>query len=254
MTEFYALRAKAYAYKLNDDTEMKKAKGTKKCIVKRELMFENYVDALFNDEVIIRSQQRFRSDHHKVYTEDVNKIALSSNDDKRTQTFDKVTTFPYGTNVYTVCESKMLLKNKLIVHDEDINISKNEDIDISKTGDNINTTIKTKTKTEDNDKDRATIKTKADTEDKDEDTDKDMLIRVFKYSKQWKGKKKVVGKGKSSGSFGVMVINQNYVKSGYALMISMHTQGLKSFAHILARWFLLENVRQPYQKINQTPT
>ena len=112
MTEFCALRAKAYAYKLNDDTEMKKAKGTKKCIVKRELMFENYKDALFNDKIIIRSQQRFRSYNHKVYTEEVNKIALSSNDDKRIQTFDKVTTFPYGTNVFKVCESDMLSKNK----------------------------------------------------------------------------------------------------------------------------------------------
>ena len=93
MTEFCALRAKSYAFKLDDDTEMKKAKGTKKCIVKRELMFENYVDSLFNDEVIIRSQQRFRSYNHKVYTEEVNKIALSIKDDKRIQTYDKVTTF-----------------------------------------------------------------------------------------------------------------------------------------------------------------
>ena len=112
MTEFCALRAKAYAYKLDDDTEMKKAKGTKKCIVKREITFKNYADTLFNDEVIVRSQQRFRSDHHRIYTEEVNKIALSSNDDKRIQTFDKVTTFPYGTNVFKVCESEMLLKNK----------------------------------------------------------------------------------------------------------------------------------------------
>ena len=112
MTEFCALRAKTYAYKLDNDTEMKNAKGTKKCIVKRELMFENYVDALFNDEVIIRSQQRFRSYNHKVYTEEVNKIALSSNDDKRIQTYDKVTTFPYGTNVFKVCENEMLSKNK----------------------------------------------------------------------------------------------------------------------------------------------
>ena len=50
------------------------------------------------------------SDHHKVYTEEVNKIALSSNDDKRIQTFDKVTTYPYGTNVFKVCEDEMLLK------------------------------------------------------------------------------------------------------------------------------------------------
>ena len=109
MTEFCALRAKAYAYKLDDDTEMKKAKGTKKCIVKREITFKNYADALFNDEVIIKSQQRFRSDHHRVYTEEVNKIALSINDDKRLQTFDKVTTFPYGTPAIKVCELDILL-------------------------------------------------------------------------------------------------------------------------------------------------
>ena len=110
MTEFCALRAKAYAYKFDDDTEKKKARGTKKCIVKTEITFKNYVDSLFDDKVIIRSQQRFRTDHHKVYTEEVNKIALSSNDDKRIQTFDKLTTYPYGTNAFMVCKNKMLLK------------------------------------------------------------------------------------------------------------------------------------------------
>ena len=112
IVEFCPLRAKAYASKLDDDTEMKKAKGTKKCIVKREIIFENYKYALFSNELIIRSQQRFRSYNHKVYTEEVNKIALSSNDDKRIQTYDKVTTFPYGTRVFKVCKSEMLLKNK----------------------------------------------------------------------------------------------------------------------------------------------
>ena len=43
-------------------------------------MFENYKDCLFNGEVILKSQQWFKSDCHKVYTEEVNKIALSSND------------------------------------------------------------------------------------------------------------------------------------------------------------------------------
>ena len=50
MSEFFALRAKAYAYKLDDDTEMKKAKGTMKCIVKSEITFKSYVDALFHDK------------------------------------------------------------------------------------------------------------------------------------------------------------------------------------------------------------
>ena len=44
----------------------------------------------------------------------MNKIALSSNDDKRIQTHDKVTTYPYGTNVFKVCGNEMLLKNKWI--------------------------------------------------------------------------------------------------------------------------------------------
>ena len=71
-------------------------------------MFENYKDLLFNDKTILKSQLRFKSNHHDVYTEEVNKIALSSNDNKRLQTFDSVTTYPYGTNAFKVCESEML--------------------------------------------------------------------------------------------------------------------------------------------------
>ena len=71
-------------------------------------MFENYKDLLFNDKTILKSQLRFKSNHHDVYTEEVNKIALSSNDNKRLQTFDSITTYPYGTNAFKVCESEML--------------------------------------------------------------------------------------------------------------------------------------------------
>ena len=60
-------------------------------------MFESYKDCLFNGEVILKSQQRFKSDHHKKYTEEVNKIELSSDDDKRLQTFDGIERYPYGT-------------------------------------------------------------------------------------------------------------------------------------------------------------
>ena len=73
-------------------------------------MFENYKDSLFNNKTILKSQLRFISDHHNVYTEEVNKIALSSNDDKRLETFDRVTTYPYGTNSFKACESEMLSK------------------------------------------------------------------------------------------------------------------------------------------------
>ena len=47
-----------------------------------------------------------------MHTEEVNKIVLNSNDDKRIQTFDRVTTYPYGTNVFKVCENEMLFKKK----------------------------------------------------------------------------------------------------------------------------------------------
>ena len=107
--EFCVLRAKTYAYLMDDDKENKKAKETKKCIIKRRPMFENYKDSLFNNKTILKSQLRFKSDHHNVYTEELNKIALNSND-KRLQTFDRVTTYPYGTNASKVCESEMLSK------------------------------------------------------------------------------------------------------------------------------------------------
>ena len=100
---------------MDDDSELKKSKGTKKRVIKRELMFENYTDCLLNGKIILKSQQRFKSDHHKVYTEEVNKIALSSNDDKRLQTHDKITTYPYETNAFKVCESEMLNNKRLIL-------------------------------------------------------------------------------------------------------------------------------------------
>ena len=115
MKEFCALRAKPYSYLMNDDREVKKSKRTKKCIIKRELMFENYIGCLRNDKIILKSEQRFKSDHHKVYTEEVNKIALSSNDNKRLQTHDKITTYPYGTNAFKVCKSEMLNNKRFIL-------------------------------------------------------------------------------------------------------------------------------------------
>ena len=73
-------------------------------------MFKNYKDCQFSNEIILKSQQRFKSDYHNVYTEQINKIALSSNDDKRLRTFDKNTTYPYGTSTFKVCEIEMLSK------------------------------------------------------------------------------------------------------------------------------------------------
>ena len=80
ITEFVALRPKTYSYMTNELIEMKKAKGTKKSVMPK---FEDYKKCLLDDKIILKSQQRFKSESHEVYTEDVNKIALSNDDDKR---------------------------------------------------------------------------------------------------------------------------------------------------------------------------
>ena len=67
---------------------------------------------MINDKTILRSQQRFKSYHHKMYTEEVNKIGLSSDDNKRLQKYDRVTKHPCGTTneMLEVLETKETLK------------------------------------------------------------------------------------------------------------------------------------------------
>ena len=85
------------------------------CPIKHRLMFENYKDCLFNDKIILKLQQVFRSDHHNVCTVEVKKIILSSNDDKKLQTFDRVTKYPCGANAIKVCESEMMIVRDFFV-------------------------------------------------------------------------------------------------------------------------------------------
>ena len=106
ITEVVALRPKTYAYLMDDGSDHKKAKGTKKCVIKQKLMFENYKYCLFNNKTAYRSQERFKSYYHDMYTEEVNKIMLSSNDDKRLQTSGRTTTYPYGTNKMMIINMK----------------------------------------------------------------------------------------------------------------------------------------------------
>ena len=96
ITEFVALRPKTYSYLTDDCKEDKKARGTKKCVIKRMIKSDTYKNCLLNSEVILKSQQRFISKRHDVYTENSNKIALSSNDDKTIVSSDKITSYPYG--------------------------------------------------------------------------------------------------------------------------------------------------------------
>ena len=67
MTKFCVLRGKTWAYLMDDGSEHKKDRGTKKCVIKRTTMFENYIDCLFNNKIILKSQQVFRSNHYHLY-------------------------------------------------------------------------------------------------------------------------------------------------------------------------------------------
>ena len=96
ITEFVALRPKTYSYLTDDCKENKKTKGTKKSVIKRMIKFKDYKNCLLKDEVILKSQQRFKSKGHNIHTENINKIALSNNDDKRIVSSDKITSYPYG--------------------------------------------------------------------------------------------------------------------------------------------------------------
>ena len=95
ITEFAAPRPKAYPYLDDDGNNHKKAKGTKKCVIKQKLMFQNFKNCLFNNKTVYRSQQRFKSYNHDVDREEVNKIAISANDDKGLQICDKIATYPH---------------------------------------------------------------------------------------------------------------------------------------------------------------
>ena len=90
--EFITLRPKTYSY-LKED---KKTKGTKKCLIKRMIKFNDDKNCLLKDEVILKSQQRFISKKHDIYTKNINKITLSNNNDKRIVSSDKIMIYPYG--------------------------------------------------------------------------------------------------------------------------------------------------------------
>ena len=89
---------------------IKLLKEQKKCVIKRRLNSDDYKDCLLNNKIILKSQQRFKSERHDVYTEEINTIALSSNHDKRLQTFDRIKSCPYGVSAGKVCKTELLSK------------------------------------------------------------------------------------------------------------------------------------------------
>ena len=96
--EFVGLRAKLYSYKMLQGYEEKKCKGVKKPVVKKTIQFEDYKRCLFTGKEQLRTMNVIRSHRHNIYTEEVNKVALSANDDKRVISKDGIHTLAHGNN------------------------------------------------------------------------------------------------------------------------------------------------------------
>ena len=94
--EFVGLRAKLYSYKMDEGKENKRCKGIKKAVVEKSITHEDYKTCLTTGKEQLRRQNIIRSYEHTLYTEEVNKIALSAADDKRYLLKDSFDTLAWG--------------------------------------------------------------------------------------------------------------------------------------------------------------
>ena len=76
VTEFVAVIPKTYSCLTDVDKNVKKTKRTRKCVIKTIFKFNDYKSCLFKNEIILKSQQRFKSQAYCVYTKEVNKISI----------------------------------------------------------------------------------------------------------------------------------------------------------------------------------
>ena len=95
ITHFVGLRPKLYSFKIEEDKEVRKCKGIKKNVIKKKLDFDDYVKCLFSGEKEMRKMKIIRSEKHDIYSKEVNKIALSNEDDKRKILKDSVIPFSF---------------------------------------------------------------------------------------------------------------------------------------------------------------
>ena len=94
--EFVGLRAKLYSYKMYERKEEKKCKGIKKNVIKNKITHEDYKHCLFTRKTKLTKMNVIRSRAHNIYTEKINKVALSCEDDKRIILEDGVHTLALG--------------------------------------------------------------------------------------------------------------------------------------------------------------
>ena len=92
ITCFVGLRPKLYSFRIEEDKEVRKCKGIKKNVVRKKLDFDDYVQCLFSGKKEMRKMNIIRSENHDIYSKEVNKVALSNEDDKREVLLGKVKT------------------------------------------------------------------------------------------------------------------------------------------------------------------
>ena len=107
ITHFVGLRPKLYSFKIEECRcespsgmgvlggsipPVKKCKGIKKNVVKKGINFEDYVKCLFSGEKQMMNMKIIRSENHDIYSKEINKVALSADDNKRKVAEDKIHT------------------------------------------------------------------------------------------------------------------------------------------------------------------
>ena len=92
ITCYVGLRPKLYSFRIEEDKEVRKCKGIKKNVVRKKLDFDDYVQCLFSGKKEMRKMNIIRSENHDIYSKEVNKVALSNEDDKREVLLGKVKT------------------------------------------------------------------------------------------------------------------------------------------------------------------
>ena len=92
ITHFVGLRPKLHSFKVEERGLIKKCKGIKKNVVKKGINIQDYVECLFSGEKQMILMKLIRSENHNIYSKEVNKVALSNEDDKRIVLEDKVHT------------------------------------------------------------------------------------------------------------------------------------------------------------------
>ena len=94
--EFVGLRSKLYSFKMFEGEESRKCKGVKKSVVKKSITHEDYKTCLFTGKQQLRKMNVIRSYDHEIYTEEINKVALSTDEDKRYILEDGIHTLAWG--------------------------------------------------------------------------------------------------------------------------------------------------------------